>query len=117
MSRASIFDAEPLDLGDFAPKHPDAGRRGPDPSAVRSVSEANDFPSRQSAAPMQAPTAAAEPRPVLRRRRTGRNIQINIKASQATVDALYRVSDREGWVLGETLEKAIAALERELGTA
>ena len=50
-----------------------------------------------------------------RRHRTGRNVQFNVKASQETVDAFYAISDAKGWVLGETLEHALAALKRELG--
>ena len=46
--------------------------------------------------------------------RTGRNVQFNMKATQETINAFYAVCDRTGWVLGETLERAIAALEREL---
>ena len=41
-------------------------------------------------------------------------MQFNVKASQDTVDAFYAISDRCGWVLGETLEKALAALQREM---
>ena len=37
-----------------------------------------------------------------------------LKASQDTVDAFYAISDFKGWVLGETLEHALAALQREL---
>ena len=42
-------------------------------------------------------------------------MQFNVKASQETVDAFYAISDSKGWVLGETLEHALAALKRELG--
>jgi hypothetical protein len=52
---------------------------------------------------------------VPRRHRTGRNVQFNVKASRETVDAFYAISDTNGWVLGETLEHALAALQRELG--
>jgi hypothetical protein len=55
------------------------------------------------------------PKRVPRRHRTGRNVQFNLKASQETVDAFYAISDSQGWVLGETLEHALAALQRELG--
>jgi hypothetical protein len=37
-----------------------------------------------------------------------------VKASQETLDAFYAITDRQGWVLGETLEHALAALQREL---
>jgi len=48
-----------------------------------------------------------------RRHRTGRNIQLNIKARAETIERFYAIADRKGWVLGETFERAIAALERE----
>jgi hypothetical protein len=31
-----------------------------------------------------------------------------------TVEALYATADRQGWFVGETLEHALAALQREL---
>jgi hypothetical protein len=50
---------------------------------------------------------------VRRRRRTGRSVQINIKATQETIDRLVAISDRRGWVFGETLlEHALSALEQ-----
>ena len=108
--RASIFETDDLDVSGFAP------RTGPDASAplaeqVRAVAEAANFRSRESAAP--APAEA--PKRVQRRHRTGRNVQFNVKASQQTVDSFYAISDAKGWVLGETLEHALAALRRELG--
>lgn len=47
-----------------------------------------------------------------RRHRTGRNIQLNIKARAETIEWFYAIADRYSWVLGETFERAIAALER-----
>ena len=41
--------------------------------------------------------------------RTGRNAQFTIKADPDVVAEFYRITDAEGWVLGETLEKAVAA--------
>jgi hypothetical protein len=49
-----------------------------------------------------------------RRRRTGRNLQLNVKVAAKTLESFYEITDRQGWVLGETLERAIAALQREL---
>ena len=48
---------------------------------------------------------------VQRRRLTGRNVQLNIKAKQETIDQINAIADRRGWVLGEVLEHALAALE------
>ena len=57
---------------------------------------------------------AGAPKREPRRYRTGRNIQLNIKARADVIEAFYRLADQKGWVLGETSERAIAALEREL---
>jgi hypothetical protein len=107
--RASIFDEDDIDVSSFAPK------QGPDASAppaeqVRAVAVAAHFVSRE-APPPPVPVPKREPR----RHRTGRNVQFNVKASRDTVDAFYLISDRNGWVLGETLEHALVALQRELG--
>ena len=48
-----------------------------------------------------------------RRRRTGRNVQFNLKAKPETIDAFCAVADHQGWGLGETLEKAVELLLRE----
>jgi hypothetical protein len=102
--RADPFaiDAEP-DLSIFEPR---PAQRAPAAAraTIRKVSEENNFPSRQAA-----PT---KPKPKSQRRRiTGRNVQINIKAKQETIDHLIAIADRRGWVLGEVLENALAALE------
>ena len=47
-----------------------------------------------------------------RRHRTGRNTQFNIKARADTIERFYALADRYRWVLGETFERAVAALER-----
>ena len=46
-----------------------------------------------------------------RRHRTGRNIQLNIKARAAMIERFCALADRNGWVLGENFGRAIAALE------
>lgn len=55
----------------------------------------------------------AEPRPPQRRRRTGRNVQFNLKLKAETIETFTRIADREGWGLGEAFERAVALLERE----
>jgi hypothetical protein len=49
-----------------------------------------------------------------RQRRTGRNVQLNIKATAEVVERFVALSDRRRWALGETLEYALAALEKAL---
>ena len=113
MARADIFgkDEPDLDLTEFEPK-PAKGRPTQVESReqIRAVTEANHFPSRAPAKPETAPVAR-------RGRRTGRNIQLNIKITAETLNRFYRVSDESDWLLGETFEHALDALERELAEA
>jgi hypothetical protein len=110
--RASIFDDGPdkdLDLSGFEPKKAKSAKPAESAEKVRALAEANNFTSRAAARPK-----TPENPPPRRGRRTGRNMQLNIKATQDTVDLFYRLSDSQSWVLGETLEYALHALEREL---
>jgi hypothetical protein len=110
--RASVFDsADDFDVGDFAPKRPKSDPKSEAaPDAVRAVSEASSFRSRDPVAAK----AEEPPRREPRRYRTGRNVQLNVKVRAETLDAFHAIADAQGWVLGETLERAVAALEREI---
>ena len=116
-ARASIFGeqtADRLDLSGFTLR-PTRNTTVPDRDAVRRESEAAGFVSRQAAVAPAAPTDAGPPTLRLpRRRRPGRNIQLNLKVAQNTADRLYQIADRHGWVLGETLERALEALEKAM---
>lgn len=103
MERINPF-AEPAEAPVFAPK----------PRAPKSVEKDNidqiareqNFPSRQAT---RTPTA-----PAARKRRTyttGRNQQINFKATAATVERFYRIADQKHLPLCELLEQALDALE------
>jgi len=70
------------------------------------VSEANNFPSR---APAQKPKPA--PRQA-RRRRTGRNVQFNIKATPETIARFTALADKNKLVFGELLDRALDAFEQ-----
>lgn len=132
--RASVFNQGPdLDISGFAPRA--SAKPAPQPEKVKAVSESASFVSREPArlperlrgqSNLQSegrdtqnlqhgpvPRSAAqhltrEPR----RHRTGRNIQFNIKARGDVIERFYALADRNGWVLGETFERAVAALER-----
>jgi hypothetical protein len=109
--RASIFGDEDSDLSTtFKPKPP--AKVVPNPvvkEQVKAVSEAANFRSRDPQ-----PTQAEPARREQRRHRTGRNVQLNIKARAEAVEAFYSIADGHNWVLGETFERAIEALQREL---
>ena len=118
-SRSSIFndhdtngDITSLDLTGFAPKS-QVDRDAPPIEKVRAVSQAAKFPSREPAA-VKPEQKAKTPRREPRRYRTGRNVQVSVKALSTTVDSLYEITDQQGWVLGYTLQRAIEALQREL---
>ena len=118
--RASVFDEGPeIDISGFEPRK--IAKPVARPDEVKAISESANFVSREPVAPSPkaAPAARAsrdaqrEPIPrEPRRHRTGRNIQLNIKARAETIDRFYAIADRYGWVLGEAFERAIAALER-----
>lgn len=109
--RADLGFADALDdfnpaEWELKPKRDNAAER-----AVRTVdrqlAEAAGFKSREARS--EKPGEGSAPR----RRRTGRNAQFNLKARPETIDAFCAVADRQGWGLGETLEYAVALLERE----
>jgi hypothetical protein len=109
--RASIFgDDSELDVSSFTPK-PAAKSvdAGVPVEQVRAVSETAQFRSRDPKPPPEKPARREQ-----RRYRTGRNVQLNIKARAEAVEAFYAIADREKWVLGETFERAIEALNHEL---
>jgi hypothetical protein len=102
--RAGVFDG--LDLSGFTPQPKQEKATA---EKVRQVAEKAEFKSRE---PVQ-----KKPRRPQRVYRTGRNAQFNVKADPAVVDEFYAIAESQGWVLGLALEKAVAALRREVGRA
>ena len=41
-------------------------------------------------------------------------MQFNTRTTPETVNAIYALADAQGWLIGETIEHALAALQREL---
>ncbi|MFQ3621921.1 MAG: hypothetical protein SNJ73_00095 [Acetobacteraceae bacterium] len=109
-ARANPF----ADLSDFEPK-PTAK---PVPvEAIEQIAHESGFPSRKAkskAAPAPEPAMLAPIKPVRTARRytTGRNRQINIKATPETIDRLYRLADDHNVPLGALLDLALDALEQ-----
>ena len=97
-------------LAQFEPKPSTDRKPKPEPEAIERLANEHGFTSRPTA-----PTRSAAPMERSKRRfKTGRNIQINIKGEQDTKDELYRIADDIDEPLGETLKRALAALQREL---
>jgi len=106
--RAGLFEDD-FDVSAFAPKKPVKSTEPPS-DAVRAVSEGANFKSRE---PIPPPPKKAD-----RRHRTGRNEQINVKVDDKTFRLFYEIYDthreKEGWVQGQVIERALKALQKEL---
>jgi hypothetical protein len=94
--RASIFTDE----------EPPAAPR-PSAEQIRALAEGGGFTSREPRPPT--PQKAGP-----WRYRTGRTAQFNVKASQATIDRCEALARRLERPKAEIIERALAALEREL---
>lgn len=103
MTRANPFG----DLDDFAPE---PAARPIAAEAIDQLAQASGFPSRKAAGGGE---AAAPPPRQPRRHVTGRNRQINIKATEEVIATLYRIADERGLPLGAVLEQALAALDEK----
>ena len=97
--RANAFG----DLSDFEPRAPQPRNVAAD--QIDRVARDNGFPSRQ-------PVPAKPTRAGARRHTTGRNQQLNVKATPETIARFYRLADERRVVLGELLELALDALDR-----
>jgi hypothetical protein len=115
-ARPNIFDD--IDLSGFAPKS--EGEASPSPEIVRKVSEEGGFPSRP-------PRSRAPPPPRrLAAVKTGRTVLLNARITQRAHDRFHDIVEAERLryeagklthrvTLGEVVERALAALEREIG--
>lgn len=95
-------------LNDFEPAQPKERRPKPvEKAVIDQVAADNGFPSRQAVKLENAPVPRKQ-----RRYTTGRNQQINIKATAETIDRLNSIADRMNVPLGEVLARALNALEK-----
>ena len=122
--RADLGFADPLDdfnPAEWEPKAPKPDTRKPKPETAAKIAEASGFKSREPrpapAEPAQAAQSGAGEGAPVRRRRTGRNAQFNLKARPETIEAYCAIADRMGWGLGETLERAVELLAREYSSS
>jgi hypothetical protein len=121
--RASVFDDEDdLDVSGFAPKPATAAPRA-DPAAIREIASARGFTPRDPAAepaPVTAPSPPAPPaaeRGQVRRRRTNRTAQMNIRTTPEFKALFERLADDERLSLAEAFEAAVEALAEKAARA
>lgn len=113
-NRADLGFADALEdfnVNDWMPRTPAVNEKPPK-VATEKAAIASGFRSRE---PQPAPVKPAVRQEPPRRRRTGRNAQFNLKARPETIEAFCAIADAQGWGLGETLERAVALLQREHG--
>jgi hypothetical protein len=107
--RLSVFgDTDDVDLTAFMPER-ESRKLKPAREKVRAVTEAAKFPSREGTPPVSTPLK----RPP-RYHKTGRTAQLNCRVMPATHDKIYAIADQQGWLVGQTIERALEALDREL---
>ncbi|CAG0906229.1 unnamed protein product [Cyprideis torosa] len=79
------------DLGTFTPKEKPKPKPQLTPDAQKTIAEAAGFKSRES--------SKMPPRKQLRRRRTGRNAQINIKTTPEAIKLFNSIADENGYIM------------------
>ena len=106
MDRANPF----ADLNEFQAK---PKPKPIEKAKIEQLAQENGFPSRQPVKSTPEKITKPEKKANRRGRRytTGRNQQINIKATSETIEKLYKIADREQIPLGKVLELAIDAME------
>jgi hypothetical protein len=82
------------------------GEKPVEQAAIDDLAKQNNFPSRQ--APDKAPKRE---RRKPRRYKTGRNQQLNIKATSETIERFLKAADAENVPLGEMLKRALDVFE------
>jgi hypothetical protein len=97
-------DEEDVDLSQFTPKQGAAKPKGTTAAktGLRDLAKEQGFVSRQAGIRRR------------RRRRTGRNEQINIKTTADYADRFYAIAEKYDWMCAVVFERAIAALEQQL---
>ena len=101
--RAKIGFGDALgDLDSFAPS------RSLKPAAQPEAAAAAGFKRREPV--VEQPTPIKQQR----RHRTGRNVQINIKAKQETLDQFYATVEAMGGSVGEAFEVAVELLRQKI---
>jgi len=112
--RDIFAEDDALNLDRFQPKPAGATDR-PGPEDLRDIAARTKFVSREGKG---APAVPDAPPVLLRRRghhRTGRTATVTLKTTPVASNRFYEIAEARGWLIGEAFERAIAALEREVG--
>ena len=100
---------DPLDsLKSFEPKTTTEQKAKQSNAEVEEMANQHGFVGRQ-VTPLNVPVDRSK-----RRHKTGRNVQINIKGEQETLDRFYAAVDAMGCGVGEAFEVAVDLLETKI---
>jgi len=109
-TRAALFEEDDIDLSDFkAEVEPKS--HFPEKEEVKAVSEQAGFSSRE-AYKENTETVTADTKRKPYNSSDTQKIQLNIRVTQEVADAFYRIARKNEWNLGQTLKKAVLALEK-----
>jgi hypothetical protein len=112
--RTSIFEkpsgTQGVDVSGFAPKARPEPR--PRPEEIDLANPDSRFKSREPSPPPEVNVPSTRRQPMVYR--TGRNVTFSAKTTGKTVEQFYAIAEAQGWKAGETFEKAVAALQREI---
>jgi hypothetical protein len=122
-SRPNIFQNDPVDLSRFTPKAEPTHAPVPNETVRRVAAEAG-FPSRNPAPTTVDQLSSVQARPVSPK--SGRTVLLNARVTQRAHDRFHEIVAAEAArfrageimhkpTLGEIVERALAALERERG--
>ena len=83
---------------------------------ARLVEQAKEPPARTMTVGEHLRDEQRQPKKVDRRslRKTGRTEQFNVRLKSATKQEIQRLADDNGWLIGEAIEHAVAALNEKL---
>ena len=102
---------EKVDLSQLMPTtEPGEDDNEPSLEDVRKVAEKAGWKSREGK------SSKAKKKPTRKRRvyRTGRNEQFNNRVRPQVIDGFHQIAEQKNWVMGETLEHALEALQEKL---
>jgi hypothetical protein len=108
--RDIFAEDEALNLDRFKPKPAGPSDR-PGAQDLRAIADRTKFVSREGKG---SPPSAV---PLLRRgpKRTGRTVTVTLKTTPEHSNRFYALAEAKGWLVGETFERALDALEADTG--
>ena len=107
-------DLENMDISHLMPsEETESDDKKPSAEEVLQVAEKAGWKSREGNSSKQ------KKKPARKRRvyRTGRNEQFNNRVRPTVIEGFHQIAEQKNWVMGETLEHALEALQEKLNAS